>query len=168
VQQAGFIDQTLDYQDEADQRDMVQRVLSNPTRGLEADKDVPREFLRGFESIMGKARRTSAVFRFEYNSAELDTRAQQDVQRVARWLSSPAMAGKKVFIAGFGDGKGLWPSNQELASKRASQIADKLGQAGIQVPRENVLALSYMAPIACNDTESGAAKNRRVEIWIAK
>jgi len=36
------------------------------------------------------------------------------------------------------------------------------------VPAKDVLPLSYMAPVACNDTPGGQAKNRRVEVWIAK
>jgi phosphate transport system substrate-binding protein len=168
VQEAEFVEQTPDFQDDADQRDMVQGILSDPTRGLGADKEIPREILRGFESIMSNVRRTSAVFRFEYNSSELDTRAQQDVQRIARWLNSPAAAGKKFFITGFADSKGTWRANYDLASKRAIQVARELERAGVRVPRDSVLSLSYMAPTACNDSDAGTAKNRRVEIWVAK
>jgi phosphate transport system substrate-binding protein len=168
VQDAEFVEQTPDFQDDADQRAMVQGILNEPTRGLGEDKAIPREILRGYDSIMGNVRRTSAVFRFEYNSSELDTRAQQDVQRIARWLKSPATAGKKFFIAGFADSRGSWRTNYELASKRAIQVARELERAGVNVPRDSVLSLSYMAPTACNDSDAGTAKNRRVEIWVAK
>jgi phosphate transport system substrate-binding protein len=47
-------------------------------------------------------------------------------------------------------------------------VAHELENAGVRLPKDNVLALSYMAPIACNDSEIGAARNRRVEIWIGK
>ena len=168
VQEAEFVEQTPDFQDDADQRNQVQGILSDSTRGLGPDKEVPREILRGFESIMGNVRRTSAVFRFEYGSSDLDTRAQQDVSRIARWLNSPAVGGKKFFIAGFADSKGSWRTNYELASKRAIQVARELEKNGVRVPRDSVLSLSYMAPTACNDSDLGTAKNRRVEIWVAK
>jgi phosphate transport system substrate-binding protein len=168
VQEAEFVEQTPDFQEDADQRSLVQGILSDPTRGLGSDKEVPQNILRGFDSIMGTVHRTSAVFRFEYGSSELDTRAQQDVARIARWLNSPAVAGKKFFIAGFADSKGSWRTNYELASKRAIQVARELERAGVRVPRDSVLSLSYMAPTACNDSDLGTAKNRRVEIWVAK
>jgi phosphate transport system substrate-binding protein len=168
VQDAEFVEQTPDFQEDADQRDMVQGILNDPGRGLGADKEIPHEILRGYESIMGNVRRTSAVFRFEYNSSQLDTRAQQDVQRIARWLNSPAVAGKKFFITGFADSKGNWRTNYELASKRAIQVAHELERAGVHVPRDSVLSLSYLAPTACNDSDAGTAKNRRVEIWVAR
>src|SRR6202007_3049421 len=118
----------------------------NPKRGLDPDKEVPSDMVKAYEWISGRVRRTSAVFRVEPNSAKLDTRAQQDIQRVARWLNSPALAGKNFFIAGFGDVKGAWQPNADLASRRADQIAHELENAGVRVPRDNVLALSYMAP----------------------
>jgi phosphate transport system substrate-binding protein len=168
VHDAEFVEQTPDFQDDADQHDMVQGILNDLTRGLGEDKAIPREILRGYESIMDNVRRTSAVFRFEYNSSQLDTRAQQDVQRIARWLKSPAAAGKKFFVAGFADSNGSWRTNYKLASKRAIQVAQELVRAGVNVPRDSVLSLSYMAPTACNDSDAGTAKNRRVEIWVAK
>jgi phosphate transport system substrate-binding protein len=169
VQEAEFVEQTVDFQDDGDQRTWVQDIASNPNRGLLPDKDVPREMLRNFETLLGAVRRTSLMFRFESRSAALDTRAQQDVGRLARFLASPAVANKRFFIAGFADSKGSWGANRNLAMERAVQVARELERVGgIRVPRENVLSLSYMAPTACNDTDAGLGKNRRVEIWIAR
>ena len=30
------------------------------------------------------------------------------------------------------------------------------------------MAFSYLAPVACNEGDSGAMHNRRVEIWLTK
>jgi phosphate transport system substrate-binding protein len=38
----------------------------------------------------------------------------------------------------------------------------------VPVSQNNLLAVSYFAPVACNDTDPGKAKNRRVEIWIGR
>jgi hypothetical protein len=36
------------------------------------------------------------------------------------------------------------------------------------VPRDSVLSLSHVASTACNDSDIGLGKNRRVEIWLAR
>jgi phosphate transport system substrate-binding protein len=168
VQDAGFVDQAPEFENPSDQREMVQEVVNHPTRGLDRGKEVPADMLRAYEWITDSVRRTSVVFHFEAGSADLDSRAKRDIVRVAHWLNTPALATRKFYIAGFGDATGAWQPNAELASRRANQVAHELENAGVRLPKDNVLALSYMAPIACNDTENGAARNRRVEIWIAK
>jgi phosphate transport system substrate-binding protein len=169
VQDAEFVEQTIDFQDPEEQRKSTAAVASNPTRGLLPDKDVPREAIRAFESVLGTVRRTSLMFRFEQGSAELDTRAQQDIGRLARFLASPAAAGKKFYIAGFADSKGGWSANRTLAFRRAIQVAHELERVStIRVPHDNVLSLSYLAPTACSDSDVGLGKNRRVEVWIER
>jgi phosphate transport system substrate-binding protein len=169
VHEAEFVDQTIDFQDDEDQRRSTQEIVSNPSRGLLPDKEIPRDAMRGLESLLATVHRTSLTFRFEQGSADLDTRAQQDVGRLARYLASPAAAGKKFYVAGFGDVKGGWSTNRSLGFKRAIRVAEELERAGgIHVPQESMLSLSYMAPLACSDNDAGLAKNRRVEIWIAR
>ena len=169
VQETEFVDQTIDFQDDDDQRRSTQDIVSNPSRGLLPDKDVPRDALRALEALLATVHRTSLTFRFEQGSADLDTRAQQDVGRLVRYLASPAGTGKKLYITGFGDVKGDWAANRALGFKRAMRVEEELERVGgIHVPQENVLSMSYMAPVACSDNDAGLAKNRRVEIWIAR
>ena len=96
------------------------------------------------------------------------TRAQQDVGRLARYLNSSAAAGKRFFIVGFTDSKGSWSGNRDLAGRRAAQVVRELERAGVRVPRDSVLTMSYLAPVACSDNDAGLAKNRRAELWIAR
>jgi len=169
VQEAEFVEQTIDFQNDEDQRRTTQDIVSNPTQGLLPDKDVPRDALRSFEAVLNTVHRTSLMFRFEQGSADLDTRAQQDIGRLARYLATPAVKGKKFYVAGFADSKGSWSANRSLGFKRAIQVAKELERVGgIHVPQENVLSLSYLAPVACSDNDAGLGKNRRVEIWIAR
>ena len=168
VQDAEFVEQTVELQNAEEHRVWVQDILYNPKRGLSADKDVPRDALKGFESLLGQMRRSSLMFRFEPRSASLDTRAQQDVGRLARFLSSPAAFNKRFIIVGFADAIGSWASNRGLAMERATQVARELERVGgIRVSKDRIVSMSYLAPTACNDTDAGLGKNRRVEIWIS-
>ena len=163
-----FIDQSIEFQDGAGQQQWRQTLVANPQLGLGADKNVPSNMVRAFDAILQGAGRTAIVFRFEYASSDLDVRALQDVDRLARYLKSPAVAGKRALIVGFADSNGSWGSNARLAGQRAARVAEELQKRGVNVPAKDVLPLSYMAPVACNDTPGGQAKNRRVEVWIAK
>jgi phosphate transport system substrate-binding protein len=97
-----------------------------------------------------------------------DCRAIGDVARLARLLKSPSLAGKSFYLVGFADANGDWRANLSLAKHRAQRVAEALTHAGQKVPAQALKSFSFLAPSACNDSETGAAKNRRVEIWVAR
>lgn len=168
VTESGFTDQAIEFQGEVDQKYWAAELLSKPTATLGAGKEIAPDALQVFRATTAKARRTSIVFRFNSGSAELDTRARQDATRLARFVKSMALPSKKVYLAGFADASGGWSFNRDLAGKRATAVSQELRKAGLNVPNENMLTLSYFAPVACNETEDGKAKNRRVEVWIER
>jgi phosphate transport system substrate-binding protein len=168
VQDAEFVDQAIDFEDDDVQSRWAHDIASDPSRTLPADKPVPRGSLQTFAWAMDKVHRTTIAFRFEKGSAQLDNRALQDVARLARFLSAPGRSGKHYIIAGFADATGGWASNSRLAAGRANAVVAELAKSGIRVPRDSIIPFSYMAPVACNDTDVGAAKNRRVEVWIER
>ena len=168
MQEAEFVDQTMAAQEEIDQGRWAETNVENPSQMLPPDKLVPNDAVQAFRHVIGAVRRSSIVFCFEQGSAHLDTRALQDVDRLSRYLSSPAASGKRFYIVGFADAKGGWGPNRALAEERARQVVEAQGRASTRVSRDNVLSLSYMAPIACNDTDARMAKNRRVKVWISK
>ncbi len=168
VTDAEFFNLAVEFQDPEDQLRWAKRIADEPTTGLPPDKDVPRRAVQPFASTITQMRRASMELRFESGSYTLDTRAMQDIDRLARYLQSSGMAGKRFLIAGFADSDGAWPTNDRLAYKRAETVADHLRRAGVRVAPTDIRSFAYLAPVACNDTDAGKSKNRRVEVWIAR
>lgn len=166
VSDAEFFNLSVEFQDAEDQSRWARSIVANPRLGLASDKDVPAPAVGFFQDAMRGTRRASMEFRFRPGSATLDTRALQDVERLARYLRSAAVASRNIYIVGFADSDGSWRSNEALAFKRADTVADLLKKADVPVSKRNVGSLSYLAPAACNDSDAGKSKNRRVEVWI--
>jgi phosphate transport system substrate-binding protein len=161
-----FIDLAIEFEPQDAQLAWARGVLADPTLGVGAGKPVPAAPLRGFARAMSQMRRTTMEFRFHHASADLDTRAQQDVGRLAAYLRAPENSRRKFYLVGFADADGGWSVNDALAARRAEAVARMLARAGVRIGRDNIKTLSYLAPVACNDDEAGKAKNRRVEVWI--
>ncbi|WOJ89868.1 phosphate ABC transporter substrate-binding/OmpA family protein [Methylocapsa polymorpha] len=167
VQEAEFVDQGITFQDSSEQHSWTESILANPSRTLPAGKLVPSDAIQQFRRLT-QMRRSSIVFRFEAGSSRLDNRAQQDIVRLVRHLSSAGVSGKQFYIVGFADATGGWAANQKLAGERVAKVVAALESAGLRAPKDSLLPLSYMAPAVCNDSEAGRRKNRRVEVWLAK
>lgn len=71
-----------------------------------------------------------------------------------------------VDIAGYTDSKGSKESNMELSEKRANSIANYFESKGINKSRIKILFYGEANPLSSNNSNSGRAKNRRVEIKI--
>jgi chemotaxis protein MotB len=61
---------------------------------------------------------------------------------------------------------GLYPSNWELSSARASSVVRMLIEQGVQPLRLSVVGMASNHPVAPNDSPENRAKNRRVTITI--
>jgi phosphate transport system substrate-binding protein len=167
IKQAGFVEQSVELQPVAQHQSWLQSIAASPDAFLPKGKDLPPSARAQLASAAANVRRTTLTLRFERASAELDVRARQDVARFARYLTSPDVQGRRFFIVGFADSDGSWPTNVRLSNQRAASVAQALQQANVPVQAEQLVSLSYQAPVACNETDEGRRKNRRVEIWIA-
>lgn len=163
IREAEFVEQAVAFQDDDEQS----RWADAHTLDASA-KTAPKGALDEFRRLASATRRSSVVLRFQEGSAALDSRATQDVTRLVRYLEATLKSGKRFYAVGFADANGGWNANRKLALLRARQVADALRRAGLRVPNEAIKSFSYLAPSACNDTAAGAAKNRRVELWVAK
>jgi outer membrane protein OmpA-like peptidoglycan-associated protein/outer membrane protein W len=71
-------------------------------------------------------------------------------------------------IEGHTDSTGSEATNQLLSEKRASAVMDYLVNNGISGARLNAVGYGESKPIASNNTRSGRAANRRVEVTLVK
>lgn len=134
---------------------------------LADDRGVAREdvvSLLNYGKRVVNGNRVSTTFRFQSGSSALDARAVRDIDRLADFLKSPEAKNRNVLIAGFADSVGSSSAGRRLASDRARQIANLLHEKGIDV--KEVVGYGRVAPVACNTTQEGRQKNRRVEVWL--
>ncbi|MFT4179682.1 MAG: OmpA family protein [Thermomonas sp.] len=71
-----------------------------------------------------------------------------------------------VEISGHTDSVGSDAANQTLSERRANAVSSYLIGQGVQRERFEVVGMGERYPVASNDTDSGRALNRRVEIRL--
>ena len=102
---------------------------------------------------------------FAFDSADIapESLASQ-IPEIVKALSQPELRGLRLEIAGHADSVGSADYNRRLSMRRAESIVEALIKRG--VPRKRLVAKGYgeSKPAASNDTLSGRAQNRRVEL----
>lgn len=71
-----------------------------------------------------------------------------------------------IEVAGHTDSQGSDQYNKGLSERRASSVASYLSSHGIKSARLLTVGAGETYPVASNDSESGRAQNRRVEMTI--
>jgi len=72
----------------------------------------------------------------------------------------------QVAVEGYTDSTGSFEYNQQLSERRANSVARYLNSMGVGGLRLDARGLGERYPVASNDSASGRALNRRVEIKI--
>ncbi|MBB3224069.1 outer membrane protein OmpA-like peptidoglycan-associated protein [Massilia umbonata] len=103
---------------------------------------------------------------FDTNRADIKDNFRPILDRFATTLKeNPATT---VTIIGHTDSTGSDSVNQPLSVERASHTRDYLASRGVSPARVVVEGRGAREPIASNDDNSGRARNRRVEIYVAE
>jgi len=71
-----------------------------------------------------------------------------------------------VTIVGHTDSTGSNELNQRLSIERANSVRDYIVVRGVSAARVSTAGRGELEPVADNSTESGRARNRRVEIFL--
>ena len=103
---------------------------------------------------------------FELDKSELRAPARARLDQVAEVLL--AKRDQQITIEGHTDSQGKADYNLKLSQERADSVRTYLVNQGIAPDRINAVGRGQSEPIAPNDTASGRANNRRVEIIVDK
>jgi outer membrane protein OmpA-like peptidoglycan-associated protein len=101
---------------------------------------------------------------FDFNSARLTREAARTARDIADVASTAS--GRTIAVEGHTDSIGTIEYNKRLSLNRARSVADALSREGVSRGRMVVRGLGESEPITTNATDSGRARNRRVEVII--
>ncbi len=103
---------------------------------------------------------------FDTNRSDIKSNFRPVLEQFARTLQDNPAA--TVQIIGHTDSTGGANVNDPLSVDRAASTRDYLAQRGISPNRIMIDGRGEREPIASNDNDSGRARNRRVEIYVAE
>jgi outer membrane protein OmpA-like peptidoglycan-associated protein len=101
---------------------------------------------------------------FDFNSATLKSSFYSPLNKISDILSRYPRT--QIVIVGHTDSVGGEQYNLDLSLRRANAVADYLAKHGVAKARLGTEGRGELEPIALNDTASGRAQNRRVEILV--
>jgi outer membrane protein OmpA-like peptidoglycan-associated protein/uncharacterized membrane protein YeaQ/YmgE (transglycosylase-associated protein family) len=122
-----------------------------------------------FLSEAGGSKSRAFIFEkldFEGSSVKPTPTTETAVKMMSTILK--AFPGVEVRIEGHTDNVGDPVANRRLTSERANAVKDLLVKAGVSADRISTEGFGSEKPIAPNDTEENRAKNRRIEISLAR
>ena len=103
---------------------------------------------------------------FLTSSAELTGVSETILEKA--WIALELEPAIHVEIAGYTDNVGAEDANLRLSLQRATVVRDWLVERGIAEERLTVLGRGSEDPIDTNDSQSGRAKNRRIEFHVTQ
>jgi len=107
---------------------------------------------------------------FASGSARLDDSGREILSRVAAQVTGSP---HRVHVVGHTDDLPIrstlqqrYPSNWELGGARAASVVRLLNEQGVEGKRLNAISSGEFEPVAANDSDTGRAQNRRIEIRL--
>lgn len=139
-------------------------AYSRPEPRPEAEKDLMRE-LGAVETPEGVKVTLSEAILFDLGRWDLKPGARQTLEKLAR------LAGLRrgtVRVEGHTDDVGPERFNQVLSELRAHVVALELARLGVDPKRLRPKGFGETRPVAPNDSDANRARNRRVEVILAR
>ena len=101
---------------------------------------------------------------FDFDSDRVKPTAAQNLSNLAASLDK--YPNSSLLIVGHTDAQGTTEYNQDLSERRARSTALYLAGRGVSAGRLQTVGRGEIEPVAPNETDSGMAQNRRVEVAI--
>ena len=102
---------------------------------------------------------------FDVNKADLKSSGLVNVNKLAQFLQENP--DRKVIVEGYTDSTGAASYNQSLSERRAGSVRLALVKMGVDPSRVVSQGYGKEYPVADNNSASGRAMNRRVEVTIS-
>jgi outer membrane protein OmpA-like peptidoglycan-associated protein len=102
---------------------------------------------------------------FDFNKAELKSSGMMDVNKLAQFLQENP--DRQVIVEGYTDSSGSASYNQSLSERRANSVRTALVKMGVDSTRVVAQGYGKEYPVSDNNSSSGRAQNRRVEVTIS-
>ncbi len=106
----------------------------------------------------------SSEVSFDFNAATIKPTFHTPLNKIADIMSRYPQT--QIVVVGHTDSVGSEQYNLELSLRRANAVADYLIMRGVATERMGTEGRGETEPIASNDTVTGRAQNRRVEIFV--
>ncbi|MFN3997738.1 OmpA family protein [Algoriphagus sp.] len=101
---------------------------------------------------------------FGFDQATLNSSSKGNLENLASTLKK--YEDTRILIEGHTDSVGEESYNLSLSRNRSAAVKNYLGNLGVATSRMNSTGLGESSPVASNESESGRAQNRRVEVAI--
>ncbi|MEM1272455.1 MAG: phosphate ABC transporter substrate-binding/OmpA family protein [Pseudomonadota bacterium] len=164
IRRAGFVSQSITRTSLDGQGGRLVNAI------LAAGDDVSLTDLQRLAERMADATRLSPTIRFSGGSSSFDAQSRSAISRLARAIEQGDFDGRTLVFVGFSDGAGSATVNLNLSRSRADTVRRSVIEAAgaADLSRVNFRSTGFgeALPIACDDSNWGAAINRRVEIWL--
>ncbi len=106
----------------------------------------------------------SSEVSFDFNAATIKSTFHSPLNKIADIMSRYPQT--QIVVVGHTDSVGSEQYNLELSLRRANSVADYLIMRGVATSRLGTEGRGEMEPIGSNDSVTGRAQNRRVEIFV--
>ena len=175
----GFVDGLTKSSGRSEQKEKKAEQIIQKLKEKDAAAELRAELEKTALKGMAEVQMTDKFIRiniaapilFKSGRAQLEPAALQVLPVMGKLLQKFSL--HDILIEGHTDNipvrSGDYPTNWALSAARANSVVDYLA-ANFSIPQEKLISAAYgeFRPVAPNDTPEGRAKNRRIEIVVAR
>lgn len=140
--------------------------IANNQEQIDANQQQIQATTKRFDDLTDYESKGQATVNFAVGSATISASDKAALKQLAQ--SATGLTGYLIEVKGYADSSGNAAMNQQLSMERAQEVVAFLLQ-DCNVPVRHIVAPGAMGtadPAASNETASGRAENRRVEVKV--
>lgn len=121
-----------------------------------------KQLPQAYRELVTGYKRLSLNFRFKQNTADMDGKAERDVERLAHFMKTGGK-GRSLLLVGFDNRQEIASRSKIVSKLRALNVKRRISTLGVNA---KVSSLGDQFLIADPNTSEGRVKNQRVEVWL--